>query len=455
MNHQAISLYELNNLIKNVLTETLPETFWIRVEMSDVRVNQNGHCYLEFIEKDGKGKILVAKARGMIWANTFYMLKAYFENATKQPFASGLKVLVQVSVEFHELYGFSLTVHDIDPSYTLGDQALNRAAILRQLEEDGVLSLNKELELSVPLNRIAVISSPTAAGYEDFLDQLHNNVFGFVFYTKLFPAIMQGDRSEDSIISALERIYEYQDCFDAVVIIRGGGATSDLSSFDSYLLAASCAQFPLPIITGIGHERDETVLDIVAHTRAKTPTAVAEFLIDNMSDAAVELNELAHSIVQSVQHRLQDETLKLNTFETQNNFVLKAWYKEQEAVLSSARLVLTRGMQRIARDNKVQFAQMEETIKRKLQQNDKNAKENLIQIGDSLKKMTRQLYKDEAGKLDMFEKHLQLSSPENILKKGYTLTMKDGKVIKQKDSLKSGDKITTTFYNGEIESIVK
>ncbi len=455
MNHQAISLYELNNLIKGVLTETLPETFWIRAEMSDVRVNQNGHCYLEFIEKDGKGKTLVAKARGMIWANTFYMLKAYFENATKQPFASGLKVLVQVSVEFHELYGFSLTVHDIDPSYTLGDQALNRAAILRQLEEDGVLSLNKELELPVPLNRIAVISSPTAAGYEDFLDQLHNNVFGFVFYTKLFSAIMQGDRSEDSIISALERIYEYQDCFDAVVIIRGGGATSDLSSFDSYLLAASCAQFPLPIITGIGHERDETVLDIVAHTRAKTPTAVAEFLIDSLSDTAVELNELAHSIVQTVQHRLQDETLKLNTFETQNNFVLKAWYKEQESVLSSARLVLTRGMQRIARDNKAQFAQMEEAIKRKLQQNDKNAKENLIQIGDSLKKITRQLYKDEAGKLDMFEKHLQLSSPENILKKGYTLTMKDGKVIKEKDTLKSGDKIMTTFYDGEIESIVK
>jgi len=455
MNHQAISLYELNNLIKGVLTETLPETFWIRAEMSDVRVNQNGHCYLEFIEKDGKGKTLVAKARGMIWANTFYMLKAYFENATKQPFASGLKVLVQVSVEFHELYGFSLTVHDIDPSYTLGDQALNRAAILRQLEEDGVLSLNKELELPVPLNRIAVISSPTAAGYEDFLDQLHNNVFGFVFYTKLFSAIMQGDRSEDSIISALERIYEYQDCFDAVVIIRGGGATSDLSSFDSYLLAASCAQFPLPIITGIGHERDETVLDIVAHTRAKTPTAVAEFLIDNLSDTAVELNELAHSIVQTVQYRLQDETLKLNTFETQNNFVLKSWYKEQESVLSSARLVLTRGMQRIARDNKAQFAQMEEAIKRKLQQNDKNAKENLIQIGDSLKKITRQLYKDEAGKLDMFEKHLQLSSPENILKKGYTLTMKDGKVIKEKDTLKSGDKIMTTFYDGEIESIVK
>lgn len=180
----------------------------------------------------------------MIWANTFHLLKAYFENSTKQPFTSGLKVLVQVSVEFHELYGFSLTVHDIDPSYTLGDQALNRAAILKQLEEEGVLHLNKELDLPIPTNRIAIISSPTAAGYEDFLDQLSKNPYGFVFYTKLFPAIMQGDRSEDSIISALEHIYEHLDMFDAVVIIRGGGATSDLSCFDSYMLAANCAQYP-------------------------------------------------------------------------------------------------------------------------------------------------------------------------------------------------------------------
>lgn len=433
MSNAAISLYELNNLIKGVLSDSLSDMFWIRAETSDVRVNQNGHCYLEFIEKDNKGRTLIAKARAMIWSNTFFMLKAYFESATKQPFTSGLKVLVRVSIEFHELYGFSLTVHDIDPSYTLGDQALNRAAIIKQLEEEGVLNLNKELELPVPVNRIAIISSPTAAGYEDFLDQLNSNSYGFIFYTKLFPAIMQGERSEESIIYALERIYAYLEHFDAVVIIRGGGATSDLSCFDSYLLAASCAQFPLPIITGIGHERDDTVLDIVAHTRAKTPTAVAEFLINSMTETAMELNELAHGIVAFVQQRLQDEVVQLSVFETKNTFVLKGWQKEQENVISSTKTLLSREMQRIVKENANKFVQIEEM----------------------LKKTVHQSYKDQSTMLDMYEKHLQLSSPENILKKGYTLTMMNGKVVKHKDAVRSGDKIKTRFSDGNIESIVK
>ena len=455
MNNQAISLYELNSLIKGVLNDTLPEMVWIRAEMSDVRVNQNGHCYLEFIEKDRAGKTLVAKARGMIWANTFHLLRAYFENSTKQTFSSGLKVLVQVSIEFHELYGFSLTVHDIDPSYTLGDQALNRATILKQLEEDGVLYLNKELELPLPLNRIAIISSPTAAGYEDFLDQLHKNAFGFVFYTKLFPALMQGDRSEDSIISALEHIYEYQDCFDAVVIIRGGGATSDLSSFDSYLLAASCAQFPLPVITGIGHERDETVLDIVAHTRAKTPTAVAEFLIANLTETAAELTEISQDIVSLVSQRLQDETVRLSVFETKNSFALKSWYKEQLTVLSSARNVLAKGMIRIQRENQNKFVFLEDNLKRKSLQLLKDTQSKFSLLEDSLKRSAQQQYKEELIRLETLDKQLHLSSPENILKKGYTLTIKDGKVVKQSGMLRKGDEITTFFPDGKVESIVK
>lgn len=433
MNNPAISLYELNNLIKGVVEDSLPEMFWIRAETSDVRVNQNGHCYLEFIEKDTSGRNLIAKARGMIWANTFYMLKLYFENATKQQFSSGLKVLVQVSIQFHELYGFSLTVHDIDPSYTLGDQALNRAAIIRQLEEDGVLTLNKELDLPVPANRIAIISSPTAAGYEDFLEQLNHNAYGFAFYTKLFPSIMQGDRTESSIISALEHIYEYQDCFDVVAIIRGGGATSDLSSFDSYLLAASCAQFPLPVITGIGHERDDTVLDIVAHTRAKTPTAVAEFLIGNMVETASSLDTIAHSIVTLVTQLLQDEAVRLSVFETKNTFILKSWYKEQNSILSSVRNNLMRSLQRSVKENLSEVEVVE----------------------GQLKRIVLQHYKKQNAQLEMFEKHLSLASPENILKKGYTLTMKDGKVIKQSAAIKKGDEITTLFSDGKIDSVVK
>ncbi|MDU1891195.1 MAG: exodeoxyribonuclease VII large subunit [Dysgonomonas sp.] len=433
MSSSAISLYELNNLIKSVLDDSLPETIWVRAEMSDVRVNQNGHCYLEFIEKDKSGRNMIAKIRGMIWANTFFLIKTYFEQSTKQAFASGLKVLVQVSVEFHELYGLSLTVHDIDPTYTLGDQALNRAAIIKQLEEEGVLNLNKELELPVPTSRIAIISSPTAAGYEDFLDQLSRNSYGFVFYTKLFPAIMQGDRTEESIIYALEKIYEYQDCFDAVVIIRGGGATSDLSSFDSYLLAASCAQFPLPIITGIGHERDETVVDIVAHTRAKTPTAVAEFLITNLAETELELNETAHNIVSLVTQRLQEEAVRLSVFEVKNTLILKSWYKEQEMILSSIKNILSKD----------------------LQQTLKNAQNKFSTFTDLLDKQSAQLIKDQNNKLETFEKHLQLVSPNNILKKGYTLTMKEGKVIKTGTALHSGDQITTVFSDGQIDSIVK
>lgn len=455
MNNQAISLYELNNLIRGVLEDTLPETFWIRAETSDVRVNQNGHCYLEFIEKDNKGRTLIAKARGMIWSNTFFMLKAYFEKATNQTFGSGIKVLVQVSVEFHELYGFSLTVHDIDPSYTLGDQALNRAAILKQLEEEGVLNMNKELELPVPVSRIAIISSPTAAGYEDFLEQLNNNAYGFVFYTKLFPAIMQGDRTEESIISALERIYEYLDCFDVVVIIRGGGATSDLSSFDSYLLAASCAQFPLPIITGIGHERDDTVLDIVAHTRAKTPTAVAEFLISNMAEIALELDDTTQSIVSLVTQRLQEEAVRLSVFETKNSFILKSWYKEQNTILSSAKNVLSRNLLRTDKENKSKLAVLESVLIKESQQIIKDSQNHFSSIENSLKRITQQSFKNETIRLNAFEKHLALASPENILKKGYTLTMKAGKVIKQSKALKKGDEVAIVFSDGEIKSIVE
>lgn len=410
MDKLAISLYDLNSLVKSVIDNQLASHYWIRAEMSDVRANQNGHCYLEFIEKDKQGKNTIAKARGMIWANTFHLLKAFFEETTKQPFASGLKVLVQVSITFHELYGYSLTVHDIDPSYTLGDQAANRAAIIKQLEEDGVLELNKELDLPIPMNRIAIISSPTAAGYEDFCDQLKNNPYGFPFYTKLFPAIMQGDRTEDSIIYALEQIYNHQDLFDAVVIIRGGGATSELTSFDSYMLAASCAQFPLPIITGIGHERDETVLDIVAHTRAKTPTAVAEFLIENMSQHMDELLAVQLAIANTTRLRLQEETIKLNAFHLQSAYALKDWSKQQTNFLQQAKEVLN--------------------------------------------KSTIRTMKSSTERLENIEKQINLISPENLLQKGYTFTTKNGKMVKKAKDLKKGDIISTVFADGKRDSTI-
>lgn len=411
MDNSSLTLTQLNRLIKVAINENLPDMYWVQAETSDVRVNQNGHCYLEFIEKDKQGKSIVAKTRAMIWANTFHLLRAYFEDTTGQPFSSGIKVLVQVTIEYHELFGLSLVVQDLDPRFTIGDQALNRAAIIKQLEEDGVLTLNKELELPDLPNRIAIISSPTAAGYEDFCEQLKNNKEGFVFYTKLFPSIMQGNRSEDSIIAALDAIYAHKDLFDAVVIIRGGGATSELSCFDSYLLAANCAQFPLPVITGIGHERDDTVLDIVAYAHAKTPTAVAEFLIDKVQRAYDMLLSVQETIISDVNLRMQCELMKLGTYETGKDFFMRNWSKQQLSQLET--------------------------------------------ISISLKRYVQQLLKQNLISLDTTEKHLRLISPDNVLKRGYTLTIKGDKVLKNCAELKVGDEITTVFKNGKIDSIVK
>lgn len=267
---EALTLYELNGLVRGTLERTLQAEYWLQAELSEVREAYNGHCYLEFVQKSVNGRDLVAKARGVIWAGMYRLLKPMFERETGRTLSPGLKVLVKVGVTFHELYGYSLTVTDIDPAYTLGDMARLRREILARLEADGILNDNKELSLPLSANRIAVISSATAAGYGDFCNQLLRNDYRLRFTVRLFPAVMQGEHVESSVLAALDAVMARQDDWDAVVIIRGGGATSDLSGFDTYLLAAACAQFPLPVITGIGHERDDTVIDLVAHTRVKT-----------------------------------------------------------------------------------------------------------------------------------------------------------------------------------------
>lgn len=411
MPEQSFSLSELNAQVREAIRDHLPDTYWLRAETSDVRRNQNGHCYLEFIEKDAKGQNIVARARGTIWNNLFTMLSAYFETETGQIFTSGLSVLVRVSVEFHELYGYSLSVVDIDPSYTIGEIARNRQLIIKQLEEDGVLTLNKELILPNLANRIAVISSPTAAGYEDFCDQLANNSNQFVFYTKLFPAIMQGERTEKSIISALEKIYQYKDHFDAVAIIRGGGATSDLSSFDSYALAANCAQFPLPIISGIGHERDVTVIDVVAHTRAKTPTAVAEFFISHTADTYNRLLLLQQDLIEKSNYILEMERIKLKEL-----------------------------MQQTAHNSTFYIH---------------NEQSNLQHLSVLLQHNTSKLLQNETHFLETKEQYIQVISPQNILKRGYTLTLKNGKTVKSMNELSENDIIETMFVDGKIKSKVQ
>ena len=407
----SLSLSELNWQVRDAIRDHLPDTYWVRAETSDVRRNQNGHCYLEFIEKDTRNQNIVARARGMIWSNVYEMLSSYFETETAQQFSSGLSVLVRVSIEFHELYGYSLSVVDIDPSFTIGEIARNRHLILKQLEEEGVLTLNKELPLPELTNRIAVISSPTAAGYEDFCDQLAKNPYGFVFYTKLFPAIMQGDRSEASIISALEKIYEYKENFDAVGIIRGGGSSSDLSCFDSYLLATNCAQFPLPIISGIGHERDITVVDAVAHTRAKTPTAVAEFLISHVSETAADLMNLQKRLVE-----------------------------ESDFIIQNAQNKLTDLSRRMIHSSNI-FVRDELSL--------------VQQLSVILKHQTKRLLQIENHFVSEKSQYIRMVSPENILKRGYTLTLKEGKIIKSVKELLENETIETVFADGKVKSITK
>ena len=409
--NSPLSLAELNALVRRSLQTCFPDALWVQAELSDVRANASGHCYLEFVQKDASGNSLVAKARGIIWAGTFAQLKPYFERETGQAFVSGIKVLVKVTVGFHELYGYSLTVTDIDPTYTLGDMARRRREILERLKQEGVLTLNKELELPELAQRIAVISSPTAAGYGDFCKQLRDNAFGFVFYPCLFPAVMQGDKVEASVISALNRIYEKFDRWDAVVIIRGGGATSDLSGFDTYDLAVNCAQFPLPIITGIGHERDDTVIDMVAHTRVKTPTAAAEFLVNHTRMTAEKLEGLSQYIYQEAPLRLTREKERLE------NWLMRIPSKVQMRLQREAF-----AQERLAK-------RMETALKAHMQA--------------------------ERHRIELWSQRVNAASPEVLLKRGYSITLKDGKAVTDVSALRTGDEVETRLAEGSFKSIVK
>ena len=302
-----LSLSRLNSMVRAAIEEQLPLKYWVTGELSEVRATSVGHCYIELVERDEATGEISAKARGTIWSRVYSLLRPYFLEQTGREFSVGLKVLLQVSVNFHEVYGFSLDVCDIEPAYTIGDMARQRMLIVQRLTDEGVINLNKELPFPLLPKRVAVISSASAAGYGDFCDQLNNNLYGFNFRVQLFPAPMQGSKVEEGIISALNAIACDLDSWDVVVIIRGGGATSDLSCFDTYDLANNCAQFPLPVVTGIGHQRDDTLLDIVAHTRVKTPTAAAELLIHTMLVQAEKIENLRRAIPDTVSRRIADE----------------------------------------------------------------------------------------------------------------------------------------------------
>jgi exodeoxyribonuclease VII large subunit len=404
-----LTLSQLNTQISREMKNAFPTTYWVLAETSDVRIN-NRHCYMELVEKNPTSNSLIAKARAYIWANTFELLKPYFEQTTGRSFTSGLKILVNVSIDFHPVYGCGLNICDIDPNYTLGDLQVRRQAILQQLEEDGILTLNKELAMPCLPQRVAVISSATAAGYEDFCRHLKDNRQGFVFYPRLFPAVMQGEQTESSIIAALDKLFEYKDLFDVVVIIRGGGASSELSAFDSYDLAANCAQFPLPLITGIGHERDDTVLDFIAFHRAKTPTAVADFLIEQMEETATALSDCEESIRNNTIAILESSNDKLKMLTAHLPFFVRNLLEGKQSILEMLRLKISN-----------------------------SASQMILTIESSLKEK---------------ESFFRLSSPDYILAKGYSITFKNGKAVKSAKELLHGDSIETVLAEGKIKSLV-
>lgn len=469
---QKLTLLQLNELIKEALTGAFPSSVWVIAEVSELKENRNGHCYLELIEKQGAE--IVARTRATIWSYTYRMLKPYFETTTGQLFTSGIKILVQVSVEYHSAFGLSLNIKDIDPVYTVGDMAMQRREIISRLQNEGVFEMNKELELPLVPQKIAVISSATAAGYQDFMNQLDNNEFGFKFYTKLFQATMQGVETVPSIINALERIFQYEDFFDAVVIIRGGGATADLSSFDNYDLAFNITQFPLPVITGIGHEKDDTIIDLVAHTRLKTPTAVAEFFNSGMERFYDRMLEMENEIVRHVRDKIETHQNELEQTASSLNFIVTGFINKNQAHLAKKGNQLQRAVKQFSFQKEHELNNLKHQIKSTLllrfsvsKTGIKQKKQNLKHVinesllkqkatlghyNDLLKSRSEKMIFREQQRIHFCENTARLIHPENVLKRGYTLTTKEGKIIKSVKQLNVNEEIETRFADGNVKS---
>lgn len=429
---ENITLYELNNMLSVAVNNAFPKQYKVAAEISELRENNSGHCYMELIEKDDMGNT-VAKARANIWAATYRKLRPFFEYSTGISLTAGIKVLVTVKVGFDPIYHYSLTVWDIDPAYTVGDMAIRRTQILNRLSEEGVIDDNKSLTLSPVPQKIAVISSATAAGYGDFCDQLKNNSYQYKFYPVLFKALMQGERSADSVIEALNRVYENIDKFDCVVIIRGGGATSELNCFDDYNLALNITQFPLPVIVGIGHERDTTVLDFVAYKSVKTPTAVAEYLISTLAESDAYLNELSGEIIERIKNLLSENQLALSLIESKIPSLITSKVEREQNRLS----------------------QLQSRVMMEIQSQVTKEQIRVATLGTALKNQIERSIERQLNRVANLETNISLLSPNKILERGYSIAVKDGFLIKSVSEINRGDSLKLIFADGEAETEVK
>lgn len=432
MNKQSrLTLFELNQLVRHTLERAMPGEYWVEAELSELR-ERGGHCYMDLVEKDEQGNTPVARASARCWRSTWAMVRPCFERATGQRLVAGMKVLLRVYAQFHEAYGFSWIVTDIDPDYTLGDMARKRREILDTLRREGVIDLNRSLPLPLFCQRIAVISSNTAAGYGDFCRQLADNEHGFRFKATLFAAIMQGEMVERSIIAALDQIAAVEEQYDCVVIIRGGGAVSDMSGFDSLALAENVANFPLPVITGIGHDRDECVLDYVAHTRVKTPTAAAAFLIAHLKEVSDRIDEAERRILVSVRAKQERERMRVARL--------------SDRLTSLFSLVRTRQEARLDRLSE----RMRSALQLKLRKEDYR----LSALTQQLPMQALRLLERERHRLDLLSQRTEAQDPQHILRRGYSITLKDGHAVRQASTLQAGETLETRLAEGSIRSVV-
>ena len=429
---KTVTLFELNNLVREVISSTLSEEYWVEAELSEVH-EVRGHCYMELIQKELFSNTPVAKASAKCWKNKWTLLREKFQKVTREGLKPGMKVLLKVYADFHEAYGFAWIVTDINPEFTMGDMARKRQEIIDTLKREGVFELQKELVLPQFAQRIAVISSENAAGYGDFCHQLADNPQQLKFYTRLFPAVMQGEGVEESVIAALNSINENIEKFDAVVIIRGGGATSDLSGFDTLRLAENVANFPIPIITGIGHDRDESIVDMVAHTKVKTPTAAAALLIDHLNLVLERLLDAQAELIAAVRHRSELEQARL--------------VRMSEKIPMLFSLVKTRQEQRIERH----LANITASLNDKLSREHHRLSLIESQLAPTLlQQLTRENYR-----LQLLQQRLEALNPRRLLQRGYSITLCKGKVVKNARQLKAGDEIETKLANGKITSIIQ
>jgi exodeoxyribonuclease VII large subunit len=404
------SLLELNEYIRQVLILNFSEAVWVSCEISQVNQSR-GHFWMDLVEKDLLTDVVSAKSSAVLWRKDYLRLQMELGTSLDSILQDGMQVLLKVKINYHEAYGMKFIVEEIDPGYTLGQLEIKRQETILKLRKKGLFQLNSRLELPAVIQRIAVLSSETAAGLQDYLVQIKNNKYGYHFENQLFTTVMQGQFVEKEMRSRLKSIERRKDEFDAVVIIRGGGARLDLSAFDAYELCKTIAEFPLPVLTGIGHDVDETVADMVAHTALKTPTAVADFILNHNANFEGEMQYLAQYVQQQTERELKSQEMQLQQVEQTLRFAAKQYFRNQEMTL----------------------AQLEKDIPTQV-------KFRLFAAEQQLKSM---------------EKSVDLLSPEAAFRRGFTITTKDKEVVRSKKKLAKGDKIETYFEDGSVESEVK